>query len=108
MAVQFGTIAKIVTGLVEGSKLLSSGIPDKGQGTAAGKADAATALEGRVSSLERHEADQNVLVEQLAVQLKELAAAGDRLNSRAMKFFIVSGVALCLSLVSLVLTLLWR
>ena len=108
MALQFGAIAKIVTGLVEGAKLLSSEILDKGSSTTAEKADGKTALEERVSSLERHEADQDVLVEQLAVQLKELAAAGDRLNSRAMRFFIVSGVALFLGLVSLLLALLWR
>ncbi|MBU4555568.1 MAG: hypothetical protein KJ747_01690, partial [Actinobacteria bacterium] len=74
----------------------------------ADKADAAAALKSRVSSLERHEADQDALFEQLAEQLKELAAAGDRLSSRAMMFFVVSGVALVLSLVSLLLVLLWR
>ncbi|MDA3935443.1 MAG: hypothetical protein PF636_01070 [Actinomycetota bacterium] len=108
MALQFGTIAKIVTGLVEGAQLLSSGAPAKGSNTTDEKADVATALEERVSSLERHEADQGVLVEQLAVQLKELAAAGDRLNRRAMSFFILSGIALFLSVVSLLLTLFWR
>lgn len=108
MALQFGTIAKIVTGLVEGAQLLSSGAPAKGSSAPAAKAAGTTALEGRVSSLERHEADQGVLVEQLAVQLKELAAAGDSLNSRARNFFIVSGVALFLSIVSLVLALIWR
>ena len=70
--------------------------------------DVTTALEERVASLESHEAEQNVLVEQLAVQLKELAAAGDRLNRRAMRFFIVSGIALILSLAALLLALLWR
>ena len=108
MALQFGTIKTIVTGLVEGAKLLSSGIPAKDSSTTAEKVDSTTALEERVSSLERHEADQDVLVAQLAVQLKELAAAGDRLNSRAMIFFVVSGIALFLSLVSLLLVLLWH
>ncbi|MDO8987117.1 MAG: hypothetical protein Q7V14_02720, partial [Coriobacteriia bacterium] len=93
--------------LVEGAKLLSSGTA-KGSGTPDDKADVTTALKNRVSSLESHEADQDLLVEQLAEQLTELAAAGDRLNSKAMSFFVVSGVALFLSLVSLLLVLLWR
>ena len=107
MALQFGNIATIVTGLVEGAKLLSSGTANA-SGTKADKVDVTTALKNRVSQLERHEADQNVLVERLAEQLKELAAAGDRLNSRVMMLLVVSGVALVVSLVSLLLALLWR
>lgn len=108
MALQFGTIATIVTGLVEGAKLLSAGVPAKEPPATSDKAEITAALKKRVASLERHEADQAVLIEQLAEQLKELAAAGDRLSTRARMFFVASGIALLLSLVSLVLALLWR
>lgn len=108
MALQFGTIATIVTGLVEGAKLLSAGVPAKEPPATSDKAELTAALKKRVTALESHEADQALLVEQLAEQLKELAAAGDRLSTRAMMFFVASGVALLFSLISLVLVLLWR
>ena len=103
MVLQFGAIAKIVGGLVDVARVVSSRIPKKEPGvTDAGL----PSLEGRVAALEKIEGEQTLLVQKLAEQLENIAAAAEKLNQRVTLLLAVSAGALLLSIVALLVALL--
>jgi len=106
MPLEFGSIAAIVTGLVEGANLLSSRFSSKEPATAPMTTDRMTEIEERLAAIEAHETDQDRLVERLAEQLENLAAASEHLNRRVSLLLGLSAGALLLSLGALLVALL--
>ena len=103
MAPEFGAIAAIVGGLVEVAQMVSSRIPKK---EPAGASGTRLDLEDRVAALEKNQAEQAGLVEKLAEQLENVAAAGEALNRRVAILLAISSAALLIGLVALLLVLL--
>jgi len=60
-------------------------------------------LEDRVAALEKNQAEQAGLVEKLAEQLENVAAAGEALNRRVTILLAISSAALLIGLVALLL-----
>lgn len=104
MSLQFDAIASIVTGLVEGARLVSSRLPKK-ESREAGP-DSAAELDSRVSAIESHATEQDRLIQALAEQLENLAAASEELNGRVRILLWVSGAALLVGLAGLLVALL--
>ena len=103
MVLEFGAIAKIVGGLVEVAQMVSSRIQKKESGVT----DASLpSLEGRVAALEKVEGEQTLLVQKLAEQLENVAAAAEKLNQRVTLLLAVSAGALLLSIVALLVAFL--
>ena len=100
MVLEFGAIATIVGGLVEVAQMVSSRIPKK---EPAGASDTRLDLEDRVAALEKNQAEQAGLVEKLAEQLENVAAAGEALNRRVAILLAISSAALLIGLVALLL-----
>jgi hypothetical protein len=98
MVLQFGAIANIVGGLVEVARMVSSRIPKKESGVTDARLPS---LEERVAALEKIQGEQTPLVQKLAEQLENVAAAGEKLNQRVTLLLAVSAGALLLSIVAL-------
>jgi hypothetical protein len=103
MALQFGAIANIVGGLAEVAKMVSSRIPKKESGVT----DASLpSLESRVAALEKIQGEQTPLLQKLAEQLENVAAAGEKLSQRVTLLLAVSAGALLLSIVAVLVAFL--
>jgi len=99
MALEFGAITKIVGGLVDVAEMVASRIPKKESGaTDASLPD----LGERVAGIEKIQGEQTPLVQKLAEQLENVAAAGEKLNRRVSLLLVLSAGALLLSIVALV------
>ena len=108
MALDFGSIAAIVTNLVEGAKFISSRLPDRSLGASNNStpAELIAALEPRLAAIENHEGEQDALVKGLAEQLENLAAASEVLNSKVRLLIVLAGSAAVVSVGVLLLVLL--
>jgi hypothetical protein len=103
MALQFGAIANIVGGLAEVAKMVSSRIPKKESGvTDVGL----PSLEERVTAIEKIQGEQTPLLQKLAEQLENVAAAGEKLSQRVALLLAVSAGALLLSIVAVLVAFL--
>ena len=102
MALEFAAIANIVGGLVEVAQMVSKRIPIKESGSDGTRLD----VEDRVAALEKNEAERAPLVQKLAEQLENAAAAGEALNRRVRLLLAVSSAALLISLVALLVAVL--
>lgn len=108
MPLNFNTIATIVTGLVEGAKIVS---PHLSKPAPAPKprptqvAEARPDLTPRVVAVEARQDQQEALLRGLAEQLENVALAGGQLNRQVRMLFIASGVSLLISIAALVLAL---
>ncbi|NTW28675.1 MAG: hypothetical protein HGA39_04855 [Coriobacteriia bacterium] len=108
MALDLRMIATIVSGLVEGTKLVSAQLPKKSAGTSDNRSssDVLTGLESRIAAVETHEKDQDRLLRGLAEQLENLVVASEQLNSRVKLLFVLSAAAFVLSAGTLLFVLL--
>lgn len=109
MPLNFNAIATIVTGLVEGAKMVS---PHLGKPTPAPKprpaapaSDMRPDLTPRVVAIEERQAEQEALLHGIAEQLENVAVAGARLNRHVRILFVVSGASLVISIGTLILLL---
>ena len=101
--IDFAAIATIVGGLVEVTQVVASRITKKEpRATGVSLPD----LEERVVALEKNWTEQAPLVQQLAEQLENVAAAGEKLNQRVTLLLAVSTGALFVSVVALLVGLL--
>ena len=103
MAMEFAAIVGIVGGLVEVTKMVASRITKK-EPSATGVS--LPNLEERVVALEKNWTEQALLVQQLAEQLENVAAAGEKLSQRVTLLLAVSIGALSVSVVALLVALL--
>jgi len=99
----FSAIATIVSGLVDVTQMVVSRISKK-QPSATGVS--LPDVEERVVALEKNLTEQASLVQQLAEQLENVAAAGEKLNQRVTLLLAVSIGALSVSVVALLVALL--
>ena len=107
MALQFGTIATIVTGLVDGAKLLSTHFPasEAGTGKSSGAADVLATVEPRLEAMAVHEGEQDALLKGLAEQLENVAAASQQLDRRVFRLTLLAAAALVVGLGTLLLVM---
>ena len=99
----FSAIATIVSGLVEMTQMVVSRISKK-EPSATGVS--LPDLGERVVALEKNWMEQAPLVQQLAEQLENVAAAGEKLSQRVTLLLAVSIGALFVSVVTLLVALL--
>jgi hypothetical protein len=103
MALEFAAIAKVVSGLVDVAGMVASRIPKKESGATEASPHS---LGERVVALEKIQGEQTPLVQKLAEQLENVAAAGEKLNQRVKLLFAVSAGALLLSIAAVLVALL--
>lgn len=96
MAIELAAIATIVSGLVEGARLLSANFA-KDEARPRKTDDRVTSLEERVDAIAAHEKEQAELVAGLGEQLKNLVTASERLEARAKVATWLASAALLVS-----------
>ena len=101
--VDFASIAAIMGGVAEVAGMVVSRIPKK-EPSAIGVS--LPNLEERVVALEKNWTEQALVVQQLAEQLENVAAAGEKLSQRVTLLLAVSIGALFVSVVALLVALL--
>lgn len=101
MAVGWLRLISGMTNAVETAKGLASLLPLEPSGSADG-VDPIAAVEARLDAMEAHEEEQDTLLEEVAVQLRDLALFTQGLRWRLTVAYAVSGVSIVLGGIALV------